>query len=616
MTGFILWLQISIVVAFGAAAVLGICGLLGWRQVLASWRDTPTWGRVILVLLVAVQALLVFGLVPEGPWHAFHHDVERWATLRDGAPYDDLVGSAQHGAAGYALQHLLFRVLSDPFLADGFLSIAATAVSYGVARRRVGVGAALLITAIYALLPIRLRVSTSLQLYVPGELTLLIALLAASVELELRSWRSFLPAAIALAFAMTAHTEYLLVAPVAALAWVLSADPSWARTAVRRIDVWVGVALIAALLAPRLMVIATAPPSLMAALPSVTPGSVREPLIGALAALTLLVMLPPPSPTPPWARRALGAAALGLAALGLASVGAGMFTPFVGNARFPGLLTGWRSTLAVLNPEMTPPAWVGLALLGMIGGWLTRPTLVRALAPVLLAVAWLHGGHHDSISTLVRIGLVGAWPFAALAGAGLSLAAALLPRRRTGALLIVPALAILPYLSWIGWRYPEQREFDALRLARAHLAAGGALVMPTAADLPADLEAKGFSPKGDRGYLQVAVGKGQVMSVTEALALPSLPADTWLLWPLGCHETYIARGQGPRRVWQDGRVWQTDVEAPPERPDAYVDPSCAAFAARYTLVPQLEEPIAGPTTTAGVVDPRGHVGVYAVGAAR
>ena len=33
---------------------------------------------------------------------------------------------------------------------------------------------------IYALLPIRLRVSTSLQLYVPGELTMLIALLAAS----------------------------------------------------------------------------------------------------------------------------------------------------------------------------------------------------------------------------------------------------------------------------------------------------------------------------------------------------------------------------------------------------------------------------------------------------
>lgn len=534
------------------ASLVGVLwGLWTQRQAWVGVRRA-TWIGIGLILLTQLAILL--WVVPAGPWHSFHHDIERWGELQDLGFLHDAKAASMHGPTSFVLMRAVSGLVPTWWWANGPLSMLASLVGFFLARELLeDEDDALVVMAVHALLPVRLRIATSLQLYVGAELALLTALLLASLHLRLRSERSFGVALAALLLAMLAHLELMAVAPVAVLALVVARDPRWLVEQLPRRGMLVGVGAFLLVLAPRLLSLALAPSDLLPGAPqhSVYQHALR---LRALSVVGLGVAVSWAAPGLPSRQRELGFAAVGLL---LFSVATGMFS----EAGAPLFLrvpdTGAAALSALLSPSFTPAAWTGLAAFGLLVLVARGSSAPRVVLPPLLLITFLHAASDDGVSTYVRIASISAWPFALFVGAGISAARRSFPASLTPLLLLVPLLATAPHLRWLGRRQVEQDEAELLRRAREHLAAGGTVIVPTVDDLPEAALRCGYNGGRERSYLRVGLGEGDVRGLRQALEADALPPDALLLWPEACqaHVTFWSPA-GRTLLLLAGRVWE------------------------------------------------------------
>lgn len=625
------------------AALLGVLwGLGSQRQALAGVRRA-TWIGIGLILLTQLTILL--WVVPAGPWHSFHHDIERWGELQDLGFLHDAKAASMHGPTSFVLMRAVSGLVPTWWWANGLLSMLASLVGFFLAKELLeDEDDALIVMAVHALLPVRLRIATSLQLYVGAELALLTALLLASLHLRLRSERSFGVALAALLLAMLAHLELMAVAPVAILALVVARDPRWLVEQLPRRGMlgWVGVFLL--VLAPRLVSLALAPSDLLPGAPqhSVYQHALR---LRALSVVGLGVAVSWAVPGLPSRYRELGLAALGVGLL-LFGAATGMFS----EAAAPLFLrvpdTGAASLSALLSPSFTPAAWTGLAAFGFFVLVMRGSLAPRAVLPPLLLTTFLHAASDDGVSTYVRIASISAWPFALFVGAGIGAVRRLFPAPLAPVLLLVPLLATAPHLRWLGRRQVEQDEAELLRLAREHLAAGGTVVVPTVDDLPEAALRCGYRGGRERSYLRVGLGDGHVLGLRQALDADALPPDALLLWPEACqaHVTFWSPA-GRTLLLLAGRVWefkaamtepardlapcwsQPDLAAkeadgaceiwscpaelePGDMSLVPTDPLCQEVMRRFPWTPVAEMEAGGPVLSGWRLPEGAHIGLY------
>lgn len=629
-----MWAQIAHGVTWLAFAAL-VASVVSIRGALArsipGARSTTT--RLVgLILVIQVAALVI--LVPEAPWHSFHHGTERWAWLHDVPWTDDHGRSHPHGATWWVWMRAVWGLTSwwaTPFGVNAAMSVGSTALLFAFVRRIDGDAVAVVAAAIHAFLPVVLRTGPTVSIYVGVEFSMLLVAFLTALHLEAPSVRTFGAALAAMVLSMNTHLEMMPVTLVVVLALIATMRPTWFRDFGLKPTSLAMAGLAVAAMLPHVVAIVTSPEGVLPSAPippSGVVGAVRTRLLWMLVLWVVLAWVPPPAIPErlAWIRdngpRAIAAFVWAVVVTELLRSGVG---PDLGE---PG--RSWSELHALLSRPHTPLAWTVLAVVGLFASWLYKPRMARVVVPILLVTAWFHAGHHDVLSTYVRMSLVAAPWFAWLAGHGLVFGYRIVGEqvalKHIGYFVAVAGLLSWPYRPWILHIYPSQAEFKLLLSARED---GGMVVLPTGEDHPDDVDPAPLHLDKYRGYAAGMVGDpARVRGLKQALASPDEVVGASYVRTLSCVTPLRPASRDGDILYAAGRVWDwrpeiADASHPgapflaslspcwhtPDRavcaeqgegscarwtcPDgpsdeavpAYLDPVCAAFEEAFELEP-------------------------------
>lgn len=599
-----------------------------------------------VLLLAGPAAWLLLGTAPHAPWHSYFHGLERAAWLRDHAWWQDAGSGNLHGPGWYLWVRLLTvpsAGLLSPFAANallaGFGSLALFLLVDVVSRNRTAAAA----TAILHLaLPFRLRVASTLSLYVGVELTLLVAAWLTAVHVRDRTTRTLVPAVAAAVLAAHTHLELLPATPLACVGVALATEAGGLRDPARRRRALLAVGAAALACLPLVLTVVLASPGHLPGAPGTDDALQAAMRTRALIAAAVLVGLALAAPSPRGAPRGVAVLLVAVSLLVAWSGGAPEAPPGA-----IGPVGPWGRVHAWWSPLATPAPWPLLGLAGLGLAWFTDRASFRASAAGLAALAYFHAGTWDVASTYVRVALPASgfllWP------AGVLLAAAL-GRVAPLAAALLAAAGLVTHGPWLRWTYPSQHEYALLVEAR-QLALDEDLpvVVPGPLDAPAGVDPTRFDLAYHRAYLRQMLGPGvRALSLAEATATP--PAAALYVRSLQCVRPLVelAAPGAPADLLVAGRVWRADhdgmdlltavspcwsrpelascVEEAPDGtcalwscprgqgegapPSAYLDPLCAAFEAGEDLQPLREVTVEGPSLF-GDAWPQGtRIGLY------
>ncbi|MCB9663682.1 MAG: hypothetical protein H6732_06200 [Alphaproteobacteria bacterium] len=629
------------------ALAVTVGGLVHARHAVARAHG-PLGVHPVLLAVPPLLTLVALHGVPHAPWHSFFHGLERAAWLRDHPWWQDAASGNLHGPGWYVLvRALTVPTLGwvSPFQANAVLAMLATGALFGLVHAVSRSGPTALAAAmLHATLPVRLRVATTLSLYVGVELALLVAAWLAAVHVRDRSTRTLVPAVAAAVFATHTHLELLPAVPLTCVGVALATAPEGLGDPARRRRALL--ALIAAGLAclPLVLGILTASAGHLPGAPATSDVLQQAMRTRALVAVTVLVGLAvvAPAPDPARGRRAVvgGGIALALALLaGAVLMSAG---PVDGAVHRD---TPWATVHAWFSTEVTPAVLPALALAGLAVAWWTDRASFRASVAGVAALAWFHAGTADVLSTWVRVALPATgfllWPAAVL----------LTTVHARGGLVLALVLAIMaptPQRAWLQWTYPSQHEHDLLlRARRLALEAHLPVVVIGPDDHAPGLDPDRFDLAYHRAYLRQLLGP-EVQVLTLAQAAPP-PDDAVYVRSLQCVRPLIeiADADADAAVYVAGRVWRPAVDGvdlltalspcwrqpelatcvetrdgacvtwtcapgqgPAADPSTYLDPACAAFEATVDLVPVEEHEVRGAALFGDPWPQGGRIGVY------
>jgi hypothetical protein len=640
--------------------------LAAWRSV--AWvRDRDDALRLLPVVLGA--SVLATRLVPHAPWQTNFHGFSRVAGVEDAGWWARLGEGALHGTGWIAASRLVEGLTFGLLGAFGVDTLIALGALVGVAvwtRDLLEDDAAGLAAAcVLACTPIWLRLVPTVSPYVTVVVALAIGLAAAGRWSRDGARADGLLAALSAMWLCDLHAEFVVLGPVFVLAGGLGVRAERRRWL--RPEVASALVVVVAFAAIRLIGVqgwlgGGGEGGLAERLWQGVGSPARLPLLRALLVVTALVIgrrALPERVEEPAARLSI---ALCLLAMGLAvglRLELGTYDPEVGPPLGP-----WAGQ-AYLHPwwhaGYTPPVWPVASAVGvLIVGW-RRPVVAWGLVAAVAALTGFYTGRIDAFATWVRTGLPASLGLAVLAG----VAVARVHRLGLRGGLPRPALAagwaglafwtVLPYGSWLAYRFPMQQEFELLDAVRRS-PDRSPVAMLAAEDATAAVDPVRHYARF-RGYafeLLAGAGDRTITSLSAFTREGSPPA--WYVRGLGCYRAVLPeagpsgaepqtlvvadlrwwmpeRGQDSRvrptevawyDVYRADRRWDLDRFAPCwDQPEArrcaiegpegcaawtcapgavpagrtYLDPACAAFEAAWELEPVLRVPVAGGETS-------------------
>lgn len=230
---------------FDASGTIALVVLLGlWIGTFASaraagpaFRDVPKAAWIALAAIVLADILLVQQLAPHTVWHSFNHGIRRVAEIRDGLDAPDL--AQLHGHGYFVLMNALYHRIAfgavSLFSLTWFVSVASGVLAFLLAWLHTSRASVALVAAVLmAVLPLRLRVGASEDMFVVLEFYLLATLVLLSLYSRTGKARFWHLALAALFLWMQTRAEALVLAPLTVAAWVVLRDPGAVAGLVRR----------------------------------------------------------------------------------------------------------------------------------------------------------------------------------------------------------------------------------------------------------------------------------------------------------------------------------------------------------------------------------------------
>lgn len=228
-----------------AYAILGTVMAATWAGLFAwgpraggCFREVRPVTWLLLAGLVVACFVVLEPMAPHTVWHAMNHGIRRIAEMRDGGFAPDL--SIQHGS-GY---FLLIRVLFDDVT---FRTISLFSVHYIVSVVSVVLAfllahvlfrsdrAALLAALMLALLPLRLRLAASDEMFIVAEAYLLLTLLLVAIHGRTGDDRFFVLALGPLFLLTQTRLEMMALGPLLAGVFLVAERPASLRPGLVRV---------------------------------------------------------------------------------------------------------------------------------------------------------------------------------------------------------------------------------------------------------------------------------------------------------------------------------------------------------------------------------------------